>query len=299
MHGGEDQFNRPFGGKPFGFQRVGKTKAAHGQIGAGGAGARQLLVDILAFGNHRPLGQQRQFRCQQIPVQERGTHLDGSHAAFAGQEPGQRNLQLAVGKEEHRFSAKRFACGGDGFCGTGAGCGGDGVEYSLRHAEFIGDGLQPKGGPFGPERKGRDDMACTPADQGGVSIAQKRLHQSKDGVGANRGGICGPAGGQAMHGGDAHRGQQRQCLIFDDIGQGTNQQQGAGVRRGKCRNHRRQTGILALGKGGLDSRTGVIQHPHMRRMCCAHPLSGAVQVQLDDFRRAGADQKQLANVRAA
>ena len=37
MHRGKDQFDRPFGGQTFGLQRVGQTKAADRQIGAGGA----------------------------------------------------------------------------------------------------------------------------------------------------------------------------------------------------------------------------------------------------------------------
>ena len=42
MHRGEDQFDRPFGRKPFGLQRVGKAEATDRQIGARVAAAIQL-----------------------------------------------------------------------------------------------------------------------------------------------------------------------------------------------------------------------------------------------------------------
>ena len=109
MHRGEHQFDGPFGGQALGLQRVGKAKAADGQIGAGGAGAGELFVDVLTFGDHRAFGQQGQFRGQQIAVQEGGADLDRGHAAFAGQEAGERDFKLAVGEEEDRLAVQGLA----------------------------------------------------------------------------------------------------------------------------------------------------------------------------------------------
>ena len=66
MDRGEDQFDGPFGGQPFGLQRVGEAEAADGQVGPGGAGAVQLPVHVLAFGQDGTCGQEVKFGPDQI-----------------------------------------------------------------------------------------------------------------------------------------------------------------------------------------------------------------------------------------
>ena len=142
-------------------------------------------------------------------------------------------------------------------------------------------------------------MAGAAADQGGMGVAQKRLHQREHRIGADLGGIRGAAGGQAADLLYSHGGQQRQRLIFDHIGQRADDQQLARGGFAQRRDHGGKAGVLTLGEGRLDSRAGIVQHPDMRGVFGRQPFGGLVQIQLDHFGGAGADQKQLADVGAA
>ena len=86
MDRGEDEFDRPFRGQPLGFQRVGKAEAADRQIRPGGADAVQLLIHILAFGQHRAGGDEVQLGAVDIGVQIGGADLDRLHADIHGAE---------------------------------------------------------------------------------------------------------------------------------------------------------------------------------------------------------------------
>jgi len=54
-----------------------------------------------------------------------------------------------------------------------------------------------------------------------------------------------------------------------------------------------------LGEGGFDAAARVVEHAHGGVVDPVLALGGARQVELDDFGRAGADQKQQADVGAA
>jgi hypothetical protein len=106
-------------------------------------------------------------------------------------------------------------------------------------------------------------------------------------------------GGQHPDRADAHLRQKRQRLVLHHVGQRADEQK-------LPRLGRRQPGTMAarqasspLGEGRLDARAGVVQHPHMRRVDLRQPLGGAGEVELDDLRRAGADEEQLLDVGAA
>ena len=68
---------------------------------------------------------------------------------------------------------------------------------------------------------------------------------------------------------------------------------------GSVGNERGETGILALRECRLDSAAGIIEHADRGRKRLRQPHRGARQIELDDFGRTGADQKQQLDVRPA
>ena len=295
----EHQFDGPFRGKPFGLQRVGKTKATDCQVRALCAGAVKLAVHILAFGQHRDGRQQIKVRAKDVAVQIGRAHFQGRHAAFAGQKAGQRNFKLAVGEEEQGAVPQRCGLGRNGFAGARTGGFGSGPENGVRHAEFVSDGPQPKGRAFFTKGEGGRNVARAPAQQCLAGVGQEGLGQGENRVRPDGRHLAGPARGQHADRGNAHRRQQRQRLIFHHIGQRANQQQFARLCGGKHRDHGGQAGILALREGRLDARAGEVQHPHVRRVPRSLPLGGLRKIQLDHLGRAGADQEQLPDIGAA
>ena len=226
-------------------------------------------------------------------------HFQGRHAAFAGQKTRQRHFQLAVGEEEQGAALQRFGLGRNGFAGAGARCGGHGLEQIVGHAELIGHRPQPQRGALFAEGEGGRDVAGAPALQRLARVGQERLGQREDRVRPDGGHLAGPARGQHADRGNAHRGEQRQGLVFHHIGQRADQQKFARRRLRQDRDHGGQTGILALGEGRLDAGAGEVQHPHMRRMPRTLPFGGLRKIQLDHLGRAGPDQEQLPDVGAA
>ena len=57
----EQQFDRPFRGQAFGLERIGEAEAADHEVGACGAAAIELTVDVLALAEPRRRRQQLQL----------------------------------------------------------------------------------------------------------------------------------------------------------------------------------------------------------------------------------------------
>ncbi len=150
----EDEFDGPFGGVAFGFQRVREAEAADGQVRGRRALAVELLFHVLPFGDDGTGGEEVEVGPDKAFVQVGGADFHRSHAAFAGQEAGERDFELAVGEEEDGLAAQFLRLGGDGLLGTGAGGGGNGLEQVAGDAEFIGDGAEPCGRASSPKGKG-------------------------------------------------------------------------------------------------------------------------------------------------
>jgi hypothetical protein len=150
----EDEFDGPFRGHALGLERVGEAEAADREVGAGGAGAVELAVDVLAFRDDRTFRQEVEVGAVERLVEEGGADLDGLHAAFAGEEARERDLELAVGEEEDGLAAEFARLRLDRLAGAGAGGGGDGLEPVGRHAEFGCDGGEPGGRAFLAEGEG-------------------------------------------------------------------------------------------------------------------------------------------------
>ena len=299
MDRGEHEFDGPLGGEAFGFERVGEAEAADGEVGAGGPRAGELQVDVLTLGERRAFGEQGEVGCHQVAVQEGRSDLDRRHAAFAGQEAGEGNFELAVGEEEDRLAGQGLGGGGNGLFGTGARGGDDGVEERGVDVELGGEDAEPFGGAFGAEGEGGGQVARAAALQGGVSVAEKRLGQGEDGVRADGGQVGVAAGGQAADGADAEGLEEGEGLILDHVGQCADEEEFAGFGLRQDGDHRGEAGVFALGEGGFDAGAGVVQHADMGGVLDAHAFGSPVEVELDDLGRAGADEEQLADVGAA
>src|SRR6056297_989496 len=102
MDGGEDELDGPFGGQPLGFERVGEAEAADREVGTGGVAPVELFLDILALGEGGAGVEMGEVGANDRLVNVRRAHLDRRHAAFAGEEAGERDFKLAVWEEEHR-----------------------------------------------------------------------------------------------------------------------------------------------------------------------------------------------------
>ena len=88
----EDQFDGPFGGQTLGLQRIGKAEAADGQIGACGADAVQLPVNVLPFGHRRASRDQVKIWANKTFVNVGLPNLHGLHPAFAHEKARERDL---------------------------------------------------------------------------------------------------------------------------------------------------------------------------------------------------------------
>ena len=294
----EDELDRPLGRHPLGLQRIGEAEAADRQVGAGGAGAVELAVDVLPFRDHRAFRDQREVRFHQVAVQEGRADLDRDHAAFGGEEAGERDFQLAVREEEDAAAVQRLSHPGDGGGGAGAGGGCYRLEPLVRHAEGVGDGAEPGGRPVHAEGEGRGDPGGAPAGERGMGVAEEGLGQGVDRVRPDRQRIVGAAGGQEAHRADAEAVEQRARLVLDHVGQRADDEQLARVRPGQARHHGGEAGVLALRERRLDPAARVGQDRDVGRVDLRQPLGRARDVELDDLGRAGPDEEQAAHVRA-
>ncbi len=158
-------------------------------------------------------------------MQEGDADLDRCHAAFAGEEPSQRNFELAVGEEEDRLAVQDLGSLGDRLAGAGAGRFGHLVEKLLRDAEFRGDGAQPGGRALFAEGEGRGDVPGTATLERGMGVGQEGLGQGEDGIFTDTVGFVDIGGRKHANRSDPHRFEQTDGLLFHHIGQCADQEQ--------------------------------------------------------------------------
>ncbi len=227
MHGREDQLDGPFGRQPLGLERVGEAQPADRQVGPRRPAAVELAVDVLPLGQSRGRPAAAPARAPSARVDVGRADLDGRHAAFARQEAGQRDLELAVGEEEDaaplpasRRPPRRPRGRGRAAPRSTAG------KAVARHAE----GLAPR-------RRAR--RSCPPRRTGRARRSARRPaapapRPSRRGRAAPAGSACsGPDAGRtrrhARGGQHAHRhaqlGEQPQELVLDHVRQRADQQQ--------------------------------------------------------------------------
>ncbi len=100
---------------------------------------------------------------------------------------------------------------------------------------------------------------------------------------------------------DAEVREEARELVLDDIGECADDEQrrgGVACGGGQGRDERGEAGILALRERRLDAAARIAQHTHARCASLRLALRGTGEVDLDDLRRAGADQKEKLDVGA-
>jgi hypothetical protein len=114
--------------------------------------------------------------------------------------------------------------------------------------------------------------------------------------------VSGPTAGQVVHVVQAHLVEQTGELVFHRVGQrpGHQQRRCSASRFGRQLWHQRgQAGVFALRERGLDAAARIVEDAHPGQVLRRQALRRATQVELDDFRRAGAHQEQHLDVRSA
>ena len=142
-------------------------------------------------------------------------------------------------------------------------------------------------------------MAGAARFEGGGGVAEEGLGDEEAGVRPDGRAVVAAAGRQEGDMPEAHFLEEAAELVLDHVGKRADHEEIRGVGLGQGRDHRREAGILALGEGGLDAGAGIAHHPDIRGVFGAEADGGAAQVELDDFRGAGADEEELADVGAA
>ena len=164
---------------------------------------------------------------------------------------------------------------------------------------MVSSGFQPKRCAFSANRERSLQRRGTAVFQGTGRITQERLRHQEHGVLANRRHGVGAAAGQDGTG-NAHVTKQPQELVFHRIGQGTRNQQVCLVTCiWQILHQAGEAGVFALRECGFNAAAGIIQYTDVRQVLTVQALGCALQIQLDDFRWAGAHKEQHLDVRAA
>ena len=239
-----------------------------------------------------------------LAVQIGRAHLGQHHAQLTRQKAGQRDFQLRVGEEEDALAAQRAGVDGQRLGGSLAGRGNSCIAGLGRHAHRGGGGMQPGAAALDTERKRACDAPRAAGFERLGGIVQKWLGQQHPGARTDARQRRRMARGEKGKARDAHGCQQAAELVFDHIRQRADDQQrrtvvGGQIRVGQFGGKRCQAGVLSLCERRLDAAARVVEHPHLRHELLRQSSGSAMQIELDDLRRAGADEKQQADVGAA
>ena len=109
LNGGEDQFDGPFGGVAFGYQRIGQTQSTDHQVRVRRLAAVDLALHVLPFHDHGVGGKELEFLGHVLAVNVGHAHFRELHVKLIAQKSRQRNFQLRVGKEEDLFALQQMA----------------------------------------------------------------------------------------------------------------------------------------------------------------------------------------------
>ena len=206
----EDQFDGPFGGQPFGLQRIGEAKAADGEVRAARRGSGRAAGRRPGLRRWRAFGQQVEIRADQPFVDEGRADLDRRPCRIRGSGSGPAGFQAGCRGRRRSTCRAALARLRQRLAGAGARSGGDAVEGFLIDAEGIRDRAQPgrcalfaerERAPRYGARRGVPARAWVSPRKGWVS--------SEDGVGADgRGSSARWRGQQDADRADAHLREQ-------------------------------------------------------------------------------------------
>ena len=152
------------------------------------------------------------------------------HPAFAGQETRKGHFHLAVRQEKDRFAAQSFGRFGDSRAGAGAWSGRHTRKSRITYPKLRRDSGQPRSRALLTIRERRFKVPSMAAQQGRVGFPEERLRQRKDGIWSDRQLLSSGPGRQAAYCLDAQSSEQRQHLVFHNIGQRTHDDQLPRVR---------------------------------------------------------------------
>ena len=118
--------------------------------------------------------------------------------------------------------------------------------------------------------------------------------------GPTQGGRSAPAHRKECARADAQLVEEARELVLDDVGERADDEQGRSARRAfarQARHERREAGVFALRERRLDAAAGIVEDANLAGMKrSTKPGRGALQIELDDLGRAGADKEQQLDV---
>ncbi len=228
--------------------------------------------------------------------------LDDLGAELGREEAGERHFELGIGEEEHALAGEPRPVGGERGRGPAPARRGRGLEAGGIDPEGVGRRAQPAGGALRAEReRGRQVVQAARFERPG-GAREEGLGQQEGLAGRDRGHRPGAAPRQEADR-DAEIGEEARELVLDHVAERARDQQ-AGLARRRLRRRKRlgqlrhqggEAGVLALREGGLDPRARVGEHPHGRE-AAREPQARPREVELDHFRRAGADEEEEPDV---
>jgi len=177
---------------------------------------------------------------------------------------------------------------------------GDGGKTGRRHTERIGDRLQPGSRAFFAEGEECIDACCAQALKCSSRRPEIGLRQNEPRVRTDLRQAITAASGQEDDVFETQIIEQPGKLVFHDIGNRPGDDEFrdlvAGAMQRLVAHECSEEVILPLGECRLDPAAGVAKYPRLRAKALVETFCGAVEVELDDFGRTGADQNQHADV---
>ena len=235
-----------------------------------------------------------------LAMQVRRADFDELHRHLTREEARERRLQLRVGEEEDAFASERRAPLVQRRRRAGAPRRRGGFEFLSRDAESVGDRAKPSRRPFLAQREAGVDTLGAALFERARRIAQEGVSEKKRRVGADRGKIGGAAHGEETRRRDSQHIEEAGELVFHDVGErADDEQRSLRVCRllRQTRGERGEAHVLALSEGGFDPASRIAQDADAGAVSAREPGRRSAQIDLDDFRGAGADEEQQLDVR--
>ena len=203
------------------------------------------------------------------------------------------------GSQQSATARKLLGLAGDGSLGAFAARCDDRTEVHLVDTEGAGGSVQPVRRALGAEGEQRRQVRRTAGFERGGSIGEEGLGEQESGARPDARQQFGAARRQRIDARDAELGEQAAELVFDDIGQRTDDQQLLGRFVAHLGHQRSEASVFALGERRLDARTRIVENADVGGMGDIQSLRRLRQVELDDFAGARTDEEQQLDLGAA
>ncbi len=232
----------------------------------------------------------------------RRPNLRQLHVEFAADKARQRHFKLRVREEEDTLALKLlFMSGQSALCAL-AGSLDNRLEARVNDAELPGSRLEPKRRPFLAEREVRRNMLGAALLQVAGGVGQKRLGEKKMRIFAEWRKVRTVSRREEANALQSEILEEPGKLVFNHIRQRANNHKRRRCVTRFCRQLRYERGkasVFALREGGLDSAARVVENADLAGKVMREAFCRAMQIELDDFRRARADEEEHLDVGAA